>query len=185
MFAAAFLAMLAIWPVPGHRAAMWRQAETTVTLNESFGPPDTSVVIPVDLTAPDGVRVGEIEIELVVPSTLVVFEKAALSGGSEAAGAEIAVARKAGQQPDTSKLRVIISGRVEGTSRTPLPTGQLAHLIFQILKTTEPGSEIVLAPKVAARTAASPPVTIDAIDAPQSRIVVSSPAVIACFFYMH
>ena len=162
-----------------------QDSPTIVQLNESYGPPDASVVIPVDVKAPDGVHVGELQVQLTIPSALVALVRAVPSGLGEGAGVQMTVEAKRGQGADTSVLRIVMSGRLEGDTRQQIPNGQVAHLVFQIAKTTATGSVIALTPTVTGQTAGPRPAPVKPIEAPPSRIVVSSPAIISCFFYMH
>ena len=178
------LALIAIAQSPAGWAAASQPPVTLVELNEGYGPPDGVVTLPVDLRTPDGVQVGEIELRLTIPSTKLAFERAVLSGISEAAGVRLTAQAEPENGAGVS-LRLVIQGRQEGGSRQPLPTGQVAHLVFKLADTAEPNSEVPLAPKVVAQTTASPPAIVEPLTSPASRIVVTSPTVISCFFYMH
>jgi hypothetical protein len=176
------LAILA-WPAAGGAAQRTADGAASLELIEGYGPPDATVTIPVDLrTAPD-VRVGTIDMAIRLPEALVTFERAFLSSRSEDAGVTLAVT----SEPDgrgSTRVRCVLSAGAGGGA-PPIPTGQVLLLVFHIAASAAPDTTVPLAPEVAMSTADSPPVRLEPIDVPASRILVMAPVTTSCFFYMH
>jgi hypothetical protein len=157
---------------------------TTIEMVEGYGPPDATVTIPVDLRAAPGVAVGTVDFAITLPPSLVTFERAVLSSASENAGVTLSVTSRATDDGSLVLRCVLTAANGEARSQT-IPDGQIVHLIVHITTTAPPETAIPLEPQVTVLSADSPPVPVQPVSAPASRILVMAPVATSCFFYMH
>ena len=158
---------------------------TTISITESSAPPDSQVVLPLALDAPDSVRVGAIDVRLTFPKALLTFVSVEPSGLAVGVDAVVQSDVKPGAKEGESVLHATISTTGSGGSRQPIPTGPLAYVAFRIAKTAKPETVITLTHEVSATTVDDPPKPVAPIAASAAQIGVAKEPVPACFFYMH
>ena len=177
---AAFATLLAL---TAHPAALQDEKTTArVTIAQSAGPPGGSVAVPIQLAAAEPGQVGSLTLQLRFPAAQLTFTKIEMGGLGEAVGAEAAVVAK--EIAGETLLELTIAAPEKNGTRTPLPDGPIAHLLFKIASGLTPETVIPLKVHVAAGGArpGAGPVRVVARD---GEIIVSNPSVIGCFFYMH
>ena len=178
------LVLLALIPA-GVCPAFAQGQPTTLTLSQSNGPPDANVTVPVYFVGAEGVRTGGIRLAVDFPSTSLAFVGVELSGLSEGLGVTLETGVEAGVDGEHATLHVGLSAAAEAGSPEPIPDGPLAYLVFKVSASTAPGTLIALVPAVTVTTLDSPPRPVEPVVAPDGQIVVSTPGISACFFYMH
>lgn len=161
------------------------QQATIVTVSQSAGPPDSKVTVPVYFTPAAGVAVGRLVLDVKVPSALLTFQGAELSGLSEGLGVTADVSQKAGPDDGSTIVHIVLAAQAQGSSREPLPDGPLVHLAFVVAASVKPGTVIPLEPTATAQTFDDPPRAVEPLVVPPGEIVVSEPGISSCFFYMH
>jgi len=182
-----FLPLLAalgtLLPPAVHPAAPQQEKTTAlVTMAQSVGPPGGNVAVPIQLVAAEPGQVGSLTLKVHFPSAQLTFTKVEISGLGEAVGAEATAVAK--ETAGETVLELTIAAPEKIGTRTPLPDGPIAHLLFRIARGLKPETVIPLKVHVAAGGArpGAGPVRVAARD---GEIIVSNPSVIGCFFYMH
>jgi hypothetical protein len=171
-----FFALSVLAPAPRQDAPA-----ATVTLTEGSAPPDAQVVLPLALSVREGTRVGEVEIRVGFPGTLLSFVSIERSGLAVAADAELRSEVGKGSSEGTSVLHATIS--TAGKSRQPLPDGPIAYVTFRIAKEAKPGSSIPLGHEATVR--APDGGAVAPVVATPAEVKVSEAPPPACVFYMH
>lgn len=183
-----FLPLLAVvgglvLPLAAHRAAPQEEERTArVTLAQSVGPPGGNVAVPIQLAGAEPGQVGSLTLQVRFPAAQLTFMKVEMSGLGEAVGAAATAVGK--ESAGETQLELTIASPEKDGIRTPLPDGPIAHLLFKIARGLKPETVIPLKVHVAgggARPGAGP-VRVAARD---GEVIVSNPAVVGCFFYMH
>jgi len=139
---------------------------------------------PVELSLPEGVRVGSLSITVRYPIALATFQKTELGGASLAVGVE-AKTDAPKQEGDEGVIQLTIATPERDGGRSPLPDGRLMNLWFQIAKDAAPGTVIPLKLTSATAGAARGETASVNVETEGGEILVSSPIVSVCFFYMH
>lgn len=170
-------------PEDGRAAEQQPTGPPTLSLGEASAPPGAPVVAPLTLSAPEGVRVGSVEVRLTYPKALLAFVKIEPSGLALGVGATVQADAKGGPDAQSSTLHVSIS--TPAGSRQPLPSGPLAYLGFTIDESAKAETSIALTHAAEALTTDDPPRLVKPLVAAPATISVSVPPVPACFFYMH
>jgi len=160
------------------------QATTKAAIVMAQGLPGESRPAPVELSLADGVRIGSLSLTIRYPARLATFQKAELSGGALALGAEVTT-DVTKQEADEGIVQVTIAMPERDSGRSAVPDGRIASLWFQIARDAPSGTVIALEMTSATAAAArggTGPVNVQTED---GEIRVSSPIVSVCFFYMH
>lgn len=160
------------------------KSKIAINIGEGNGPPDSKVVLPVSVSAPQTANLGAVKIRLGFPKALLEFVEMELSGLALAAGAEVRTAIQPGPGNDQSVVEATISTVSPDGPRRALPVGRLGQLVFRIGKTAKPSTWISLTDTATASTVDEPSKSVP-VEAYKTRIGVSLPPVSACFFYMH
>lgn len=154
-----------------------------VDMPQSGGPPNGEVLVPITLTLGRGTEIGSLSMTVRFPIEPITFQKIELRGVAEALGAEAKA--EVTQEKDETVLQLTIATPEKDGGRSALPQGPLADLRFKIAKDTKPATVIpltIVASNATGTKAVAGPVKLETHD---GRILVSNPAVITCFFYMH
>lgn len=157
--------------------------KSAVNIGEGTAPPDSKVMLPVSVSAPETLKLGEIKIRLGFPRALLEFVSMELSGFALASGAEARTVVQPGSSKDQSVVELTISTSSPDGPQLALPSGRLGQLVFRISKTAKPSTWISLTHTAAVSTRDDP--SSMPVEAYKTRIGVSLPPVSACFFYMH
>lgn len=166
--------------------ALPRQSSPGVSLSvkELTGPPGAEVVLPVTLSAPEALKIGEIKIRVGFQKSLLTFVKMELGGLATAGGATLQTQVRPGSD-DSSAVDITLSTSAAASPRQTLAAGEIGRIVFRIGKTAKPNSWIPLSLAVTASSVDDPPSPITPVTAYRTRVGVAVPPAIGCFFYMH
>ena len=154
---------------------------TRVDLGFDLGQAGGAVSLPIDLAAPDGVRVGATTNEVTFPSRLFKFDAARKDDSIEA---DV----KAELKDDGSKTgKAVVQVTVTAVRGRTLPNGTIARLAFHVLKDAKGPEKVTLANIARASSATAPPSELESVTGKDGEIELleAPPTVIACFMYMH
>jgi hypothetical protein len=176
-------------PVPAHAQSAAPEVVPRVALAELNGTPGSSLMVPLYFTPDPKNPVRSITVDIEFVSNNLKFDHASKGTAAEQSGAELTTAVTEGKPDDKnvtrSKLR-ITAAIADAASKTGLPDGLLAYMLFQISLDAKPFS-IRLTPTV-----------IDATDVQNKKVakVGTEPGLVVvevldvqpentCFFFTH
>ena len=128
------------------------------------------------------VQIGRIIAEITFPRQLLFFEEARAGLPINSIGAELSTeVRNDDSNSENSILEVVISS----TTGTAIPAGILANLTFTLLPEAPTQHVIELKNKAEAFTTDDPPEPVELSTTNGQIESLTTPALFACFFYMH
>lgn len=157
------------------------QSAPRVSLPQSAGPPGGKVAVPIQVTIPDGVEIGQMTLTVRTPAASLAFGSVSLGG--LAVGVDMKAEASTKTDGQDLVLTVVLSTPEEGGKRIPMPAGPIGDLLFTVAKDAVVETGIPLALTVKATSAAGG-AAVD-MQAKDGQVVVSNPSVVTCFFYMH
>lgn len=160
-----------------------------IVLGSGSGEPGSRVVIPIYLSLAEGVKVGDLKIEIKFVSQNLKFAKVERGFAAEAGGVDLKSAvdqDKTEQGIETTKLTIATTPSDEQESPKGIPAGLLGYISFQI----NPEGK---AAKIALRTAAeasalehnNPIKDLIAVDSSVTVLASGSTPLVSCFFFSH
>jgi hypothetical protein len=145
--------------------------------------PGSEVSLPLSLEVPPGVRVGRTVSEIEFPTGTLTF--VAVRPGVAADVAEATVEAVVRADPKRAGLSILTV--TTASAGAPIPSGIIAMLAFKVSAEAKPGATIVLPHAARGVPHGSESRLIEPVVTRNGEIKIESatPAVIACFFYLH
>jgi hypothetical protein len=154
---------------------------TSIDVGFDMGEAGRTVSVPIELKAPDGVRVSATINEVTFPSKLFTLEEVRPSPVVEAD------VKSAVKQDEKDAANSVVQVTVTAKQGSALPNGILASLVFKIADDAKESRVVKLKNVARAMTAAAPPAPIEPVTGKDGEIELlgSAPTAVLCFFYMH
>jgi hypothetical protein len=165
------------------RGATQPTPQATLTFGDATAPPGGEAVLPLTLSAAEGVAIGVLDIRVTYPAAELTFAKVEPSGLVLAVEADVRAEVTAGPRAGVSILQARIATPDNG--KKPLSPGVLAYFRFAIDKSAKAETSLTLTQTAEALTAGDPARPIAPLSTPDAKVEVVRPPVTACFFYMH
>jgi hypothetical protein len=160
------------------------ESDTTDRLSLGFdkSDPGNQAFIGIIFSTQGEVAIGRIVAEITFPRQLLSFEEARAGLPIKAINAELsAEVRNDDSNSENSVLEVVIAS----TTGAAIPAGILANLTFTLLPEAPTQHIIELKNKAEAFTTDDPPEPVELSTTNGEIESLSTPALFACFFYMH
>ena len=154
---------------------------TRVDVGYDIGTAGLTVSLPIELNAPDGIRVGTTVNEVAFPTKWLQFEEVR---GAPLVEAEVTANLKHdGENTDDAIVQIAVTGK-QGMA---LPNGIIASVVFKISAEAKGPQALKLRNAARALSANAPPDPIEPVTGRDGEIELLDvpPAAVACFFYMH
>jgi hypothetical protein len=153
-----------------------------LVLAKGTAPVGGKVVLPAYLTPGEGKEIGSVSLKLSFPAGSLKFGNVELVGIAEQAGATVTTKETSGNGQYV--LEITIATPERAGVRSPLPSGSVAYVTFEVPPEAAVGALLALKVEATAAATKSDAGAIE-LEAPDSEVTVSDAAVIACLFYMH
>ena len=150
-----------------------------ITFPTLVGTPDLELVLPMHLAFSEGVKIGQLRMELRFPSPQLSFVEVQLVYQAEKVGAQVSV-----QELESGSIRVEIAVPEDGEDALPLE--KMASLVFRVSTEVEPVPLTVVVENIEIQDLSGQPVEV--LQKSEALIHIVSPELyplISCFFYMH
>lgn len=170
---------------PAFLAQAPAEPAVTVGLGEGAAPPGSAAVVPLTLSAPDGIAVGRLSVKVRVPTGELAFGKIDPSGLAVGVGAKVTAETRAAGNGVTELSIEILAGADGARAGAALPPGPVAYLTFTVSEKASSGTDVPLTLEATVTSAGAPPRDIAPVGRKAGTVTVSEPPVPACFFYMH
>jgi hypothetical protein len=179
---AAFLVVLPLsFPAAG---AVQQESGTGDRLSLGFdkSDPGNQAFIGIIFSTQGKVKIGKIVAEISFPRQLLFFEEAREGLPINSIGAELSAEVKS---DDSNSENSILEVVIASTTGAAIPAGTLANLTFTLLPEAPTQHVIELKNKAEAFTMGDPPEPVELSTTNGEIESLATPALFACFFYMH
>lgn len=152
--------------------------QNTIALGTGLGTPGQPISLPLYLSAPGQANIGELTLEISLPSPLLTF--------SEVERAFLAEQVEAKLSADVIESKIRVKASVPEGKGNPLPEGLIAFVKFKVSQEAKAGELKVLVEKVEMKDLEGKPIKTAGKAEGQINVIPKEMAPLAgCFFYMH
>ncbi len=172
--------LLPLWLVV---ASVSAQEKVRVDVGVDITSPGQTVFLPVTFSAPEGVQVRGIILELSFPSQVISFAETIMGTASQSAGAEIKEELLQSEGGEEEGQETIL--RLDISAPGPIPNGELLRLGLEVSHSSETNNVVKIRNlKPTAISAGGEELEAEGVDGIVT-VFGEGEVVFACFFYMH